>query len=182
MRKIYEFLKKKIRIPFRRESILDRGLKEGELIDIKSYKGISIPCVCQPDVFMKPEELWIPGMWSMLKAYCPICKRTFYVQLPVSFGKEYPSYINCSDNNIILRFIQQMSMQTNFWIGGLYHAYKNKMNKTMNIRKIVNYKVKTPLIINCLDSCYGHCLSYIFKNSGLCGQIPRFGYYCHCAS
>lgn len=118
-----------------------------------SYCGNSFPA----------QDIHFTGLHVLCSGLCPYCKKdTFYKEMPASAGLHYPVMIRRSDGERA----DDMPF-TNWFIGGLVRAYKNRTDDAVSIRKVVNKKKPTRkvLLLNTIDHTYGHCILTLFNLS-----------------
>ena len=95
---------------------------------------------------------YLTGTFELEKFYCKQCKRLSFNTLPVGFGAVYHlSFLDHSGN-------LEHSPSNNWFTSKLINNYKNRINSPIKVTVENFKKIKTPIVLNCIDSIYGHCL------------------------
>jgi hypothetical protein len=105
----------------------------------------------------------LTGVHVLGSGVCPTCKLDeLFMEMPTSAGLIYPTIIRKSDG----KRVDDMPF-TNWFIESLKKSFANRRNDKIEICKIVNSKEKKEkiLILNTIDSTYGHSLMNIFNLS-----------------
>jgi len=103
----------------------------------------------------------LTGAHVLCSGICTDCNSdTLFKEMPTSAGLLYPAIIRKSDGKRVddLPF-------TNWFINSLSTAFKNRLNEEIPIKKIINSNSNNEriLILNTIDSTYGHSLLNIFN-------------------
>ncbi len=132
------------------------------MIRIHPEIEVKIKCnSCQQE--FTPTAFHLTGMHVLCSGICPNCKSDeLYKEMPASAGLIYPTTIRKSDGKRVDDMIF-----TNWFIGNLSTAFINRKNEKISIEKIINSNQpkKKLLILNTIDSTYGHSLLNIFNLS-----------------
>jgi len=104
------------------------------------------------DVPLSEEDWYVPGMRMLAKMECPDCCRQFYGDLPVGHGLVYPSLINAETGEVYNRY------GGDWFANWLKDSFATRRDRKVTIDKDHRQKLNNPLILNCLDGLYGHCL------------------------
>jgi hypothetical protein len=121
------------------------------MIQLHPIPHVSFRCPeCQVTVNVR--GWYIPGMRTLAELKCIRCGRKFFGDLPVGHGLHYPMLID-SDSGTIFGEIETD------WFGlWLRESYGQRTNTPLPFTFETFREVKTPLLLNCLDTMYGHSL------------------------
>lgn len=100
----------------------------------------------------KISSYYLVGTFELEKFYCKKCERLFFNTLPVGFsvGNHF-SFIDHSGKI-------ENSTSNNWFASKLISEYKNRINSPIKVTVENFKKIKNPIILNCIDSLYGHSL------------------------
>jgi len=110
-----------------------------------------------------PDGFHLTGMHVLCSGICPLCKgEKLYMEMPASAGLLYPTVIRESDG----KRVDDMPF-SNWFINSLPVAFKNRAREEVSISKVMksNIQKEKLLILNTIDSTYGHSLLNIFNLS-----------------
>ncbi len=116
---------------------------------------------CQKEFY--PSSFHLTGMHVLCSGICPNCQLDeLYKEMPTSAGLIYPTTIRKSDG----KRVDDMVF-TNWFISSLSGAFLSRKNEKISIEKIINSKrtKEKLLILNTIDSTYGHSLLNVFNLS-----------------
>lgn len=111
----------------------------------------SISCVgCGSDQ-IEPLDFFFPGTHSIADCRCKKCGTEFYDLLPIAHGRHFS--VSISKNGTFVRYPERARL----WLAEpLITALFNCKTERYPIRKEVIFETKNAILLNCLDSCYGH--------------------------
>jgi len=118
-------------------------------------------------------QTWaIPGMWCVAGLRCPECGEEFYGALREGHGLFAPALIRSSDGSIVM---DGGTTWKEFLARELKAGYqrRNSADLTVNVRRSRPVQGK-PLIVNCLDYCYGHSLPKLFSLEYYLDRCPEY--------
>ena len=104
------------------------------------------------DVMLDVIDWYIPGMRNLADLRCPKCHREFYVDLLAGHGLCYPMLLDKTTG-----FVYDPH-KIKWFADWLYHSYANKSDEPLGFVTEDFRPFKTPLLLNCLDRLYGHCV------------------------
>ncbi len=95
-------------------------------------------------------ELLFPGKAVLAKTWCKHCNSTSYYSYPTGHFLGFPVSFNEKEANYHPR--------AHLWLAQpLIESFQNDEKKTnVTIEKIIHKKAEQAILLNCLDSCYGH--------------------------
>jgi len=95
---------------------------------------------------------YIPGMRTLADLRCPKCNREFYGDLHVGHGLYYPMLLDKKTGNV------HDPHNVKWFVDWLRNSYANRRNEPLAFVTEEHRPLQTPLLLNCLDTLYGHCL------------------------
>lgn len=130
------------------------------------YDETVIPIEPLPEVeYQCPEcttplvvEGWsMPGMLTVADLSCPECSTQFHGDFPSGFGIFYPMLLNRDSGEVYTPGYGGTRTGAR-WYADRFRAYNDRTQKEYNVRTIQNTEPMKPILLNCIDSAYGHCL------------------------
>lgn len=94
---------------------------------------------------------YIPGMRTLAVLHCPHCKRDFYGDLPSGHGLIYPMLIEQATGVVHDAYGVRWFAD---WLGD---SYANRVKVRIDFAVENLRALKQPVLLNCLDTLYGHC-------------------------
>jgi hypothetical protein len=131
------------------------------MIRLKPSIDIQTNCPsCQASI--RPTDWMITGMHNMSKLVCDVCHKEFFLELPVNAGLFYPGIIDIETG----KRHDNMPFE-NWYLSGLMEAYQNRKSEKIVLNIIKNRELgsKPVLLLNTIDSTYGHALYELFNAS-----------------
>jgi hypothetical protein len=95
---------------------------------------------------------YIPGMRNLADLRCPECRREFYGDLLAGHGLCYPMLLDKKTGDV------HDPQNVRWFADWLRNSYANRVNEPLEFMTENFRPVQTPLLLNCLDTLYGHCL------------------------
>ncbi|MFC1838332.1 hypothetical protein ACFL1N_02030 [Thermodesulfobacteriota bacterium] len=136
---------------------------------IKLHPTPSIQHKCPHcDVILNVDSWYIPGMRNLAILKCNKCSSIFYGDLLSGHGLHYPVILeketgNAYDNQNIGWF--------SHW---LLKSYQNRTCEPIEISIEKTRPIKKPLILNCLDTLYGHSLLKLLNAQFYIDHCPGY--------
>ena len=121
---------------------------------------------CQ--VRLEVKGWYIPGMRNLADLECPQCKRAFYGDLPAGHGLCYPMLIEQSTGIVHNKY------GYNFFANWLRESYPNRTDTPVDFSIEELQEIKHPVLLNCLDKLYGHCLLKLLNAQYYLDHCPDF--------
>ncbi len=95
---------------------------------------------------------YIPGMRNLADLECTQCGREFYGDLPAGHGLYYPMLLERATG------IVHNEHSVNWFANWLRDSYANRVKSPVELAVENLRPLKKPILLNCLDTLYGHCL------------------------
>jgi hypothetical protein len=111
---------------------------------------------------------YIPGMRNLAALRCPQCKREFYGDLPAGHGLYYPALIEQSTG------IVHDEYGIKWFARWLRESYANRVDISVDFSVEELQETKRPVLLNCLDKLYGHCLLKLLNAQYYLDHCPDF--------
>jgi len=105
---------------------------------------------CQ--VRLEVKGWYIPGMRNLADLKCPQCGRDFYGDLPAGHGLYYPMLLEQATG------IVHDEHGVSWFADWLRDSYANRVKSPIKFTVEDFRLLKQPILLNCLDTLYGHCL------------------------
>ncbi|MEO8560014.1 MAG: hypothetical protein ABI439_13180 [Rhodospirillales bacterium] len=98
----------------------------------------------------------IPCLFTLIETRCPQCRREFLVQRPRSWGLHDWTMLEPATGEVY-------SSLPGGWLERmLAWGWQSKHDRPVAIETVTRRPVRRPLIVNCLEYFYGHCLGRLF--------------------
>jgi hypothetical protein len=129
------------------------------------------------DVEMQVEGWYIPGMRNLVRTLCPICGRAYYGDLPAGQGLYSPMLLEVDSGVVHDR------VGVPWFAAWLRDSFASRNMARLDYRVEQRRQIERAVLLNCLDTLYGHCLlkllnaEHYLDNSpdlGLIALVPRF--------
>jgi len=111
---------------------------------------------------------YIPGMRNLADLECPQCERAFYGDLPAGHGLYYPMLIEQAT------CIVHDQHGVTWFANSLRDSYGNRVNSPVEFIVEEFRPLKQPILLNCLDKLYGHCLLKLLNAQYYLDHHPNF--------
>lgn len=119
---------------------------------------------CQ--VRLEVRDWYIPGMRNLADLRCPQCYREFYSDLPAGHGLYYPMLLDRATG------VVHDAHGVNWFAKWLGDSYVNRVNSPVEFTIEDFRPLKQPVLLNCLDRLYGHCLLKLLNAQYYLDQRP----------
>jgi hypothetical protein len=121
---------------------------------------------CQ--VRLEVKGWYIPGMRNLADLKCPQCGREFYGDLPAGHGLYYPMLLEQATG------IVYDEHGVDWFARWLRDSYANRVNSPIGFTVEEFRPLKQPILLNCLDTLYGHCLLKLLNAQYYLDHHPDF--------
>src|SRR5450759_2091288 len=101
---------------------------------------------------LEPIGWCIPGMRNLADLRCPECGREFYGDLLAGHGLNYPMLLDKQTGKV------HDPYKVEWFADWLRNSYANRSKEPLGFVEEDFRPVRSPLLLNCLDTLYGHCL------------------------
>jgi hypothetical protein len=111
-------------------------------------------------------------MWCLAELRCPACQDEFYGALGEGHGLFAPALIRRSDGSIV----EDGGTKWTAWLAfNLKEAYLQRTSDDLKLQvRKLRPVGERPLLVNCLDSCYGHALPKLFSLQYYLDRCPSY--------
>lgn len=118
-------------------------------------------------------ESWeMPGMWCLAGLRCPDCREEFYGALAEGHGIFAPALIRRSDGSIAKL---GQTPWTKWFAVNLSNAYRSRKPEDLPLEiKTLRPLEGKPLLLNCLDPCFGHALPKLLSAQQYLDSYPEY--------
>jgi hypothetical protein len=99
-----------------------------------------------------PHDWLIPGMRNLALLSCQSCGVQYYADLPAGHGFTYPMYFFPESNEV------HDERGVDWFAIWLRDSYLNRTSKPIGFTVKELRAVRKPILLNCLDTLYAHCL------------------------
>lgn len=115
-----------------------------------------------------PDDWLIPGMRNLAMVSCNSCGGKYYADLPSGHGLTYPMYLFPESAKVYdARGVDWFSM----W---LRESYLNRTSKPVGFTVEERRTVRRPILLNCLDTLYAHCLYKLLNAQYYIDHCPDY--------
>lgn len=104
------------------------------------------------DAKLEPIGWYIPGMRNLADLRCPECGREFYGDLPAGHGLNYPMLLDKQTGKV------HDPYGVDWFADWLRSSHADRSKERLGLVEEEFHPVRSPLLLNCLDTIYGHCL------------------------
>ena len=141
-----------------------------KLIKIKPGINIQFDCIfCKSDS-VELKEVVFQGIHILADCSCNNCEKEFYHTMPVGHDMLFPVSFDKEGS------YSNFDKQAGEWLARpLLDSFFKFSRKHADIEKRVFFERKEVIILNCLDSCFGHVLSRLWNAKLLIDSNPDKG-------
>lgn len=111
---------------------------------------------------------YIPGMRNLAHLQCLSCMREFYGDLPSGHGLYYPMLLERETGKV------HNSYGVSWFADWLARSYAQRTNTPIKLSTEDRKPIVKPLLLNCLDTLYGHCLLKLLNAQYYLDHRPDF--------
>lgn len=113
-------------------------------------------------------DWYLPGMRNLADLKCSKCGKEFYGDLLSGQALKTPMLLEKETGAVHDKYEAQ-------WFGQLLKdSYLNRINKPVKFTIIQYRKLNKPILLNCLDVLYGHCLLKLLNAQYYIDNCPNF--------
>ena len=110
----------------------------------------------------------IPGMRNLADLRCPTCGREYFGDLPAGHGRYYPMLLDKKTGDV-------HDPRSIAWFADwLRQSYAHRSDEPLGWETEEFRPLRTPLLLNCLDTLYGHCLLKLLNAQYYLDKRPEF--------
>ena len=121
---------------------------------------------CQ--VRLEVKGWYIPGMRMLASLKCPQCKREFYGDLPAGHGLRFSVLLEKETGEVTY------SHNATWFAEWLKTSFAERTDTQIGFKVENNRPVKKPILLNCLDTLYGHSLLKLLNAQYYIDHQPDF--------
>ncbi len=110
----------------------------------------------------------MPGMRMLATLECSQCKCQFYGDLPSGFGLYYPMLVDAETGEVYDRY------DVGWFATWLRNSYANRTSAPLELEIEELKLVKQPIVLNCLDTLYGHTLLKLLNAQYYLDHCPEY--------
>jgi hypothetical protein len=120
---------------------------------IKLHPQVDVQHCCPFDnTKLEAVDWYIPGMRNLAEVRCEECGREFYGDLLAGHGLYYPMLLNKQSGEVY------DSHNVEWFADWLRNSYAHRSHERLEFVTEEFRSVRTPVLLNCLDRLYGHCV------------------------
>lgn len=109
---------------------------------------------------------YIPGMRNLAAMVCPKCGRSYYGDLPAGHGLYYPMLLQRDNGRV-------HDVNGVPWFADwLRLSYASRSTTPLGFSVEEQRGIRKPILLNCLDTVYGHCLLKLLNAQYYLDQRP----------
>jgi len=134
---------------------------------IRLYPILDVDHTCPYcQVSLEVKGWYIPGMRNLADLECPKCGREFYGDLPSGHGLHYPMLLEKATGVVHDR------IGVPWFANWLRESYAERRNEPLGLEVEEKKPVQRGVLLNCLDTLYGHCLLKLLNAQCYLDQKP----------
>ncbi|MEO8558891.1 MAG: hypothetical protein ABI439_07505 [Rhodospirillales bacterium] len=122
--------------------------------------------VCPDRPLLQPLGFQIPCLFTMIEARCPTCHRDFLVQRSRSSAPGDWMMLEPQTGKV------HSSLPGEWLERMLDWAWRSKHDRPVSIETITRRPVRRPLVANCIEYYYGHCLGLLYDLPNVLAANP----------
>lgn len=116
---------------------------------------------------LKVLDWYIPGMRNLADLVCPKCGREFYGDMLAGQALYTPMLLDKQTGHV------HDPYNVKWFADWLHHSYANRSNEPLEFVAEEFRSLQTPLLLNCLDTLYGHCLLKLLNAQYYLDHLPE---------
>lgn len=138
-----------------------------DLLEIKPTIRLCVSCLfCQSDK-VDIKELIFQGMHVLADCQCQLCEQQFYHTLPVGHDRLFPLSFDEAGNSMVLS-----TRPAEWLVKPLMNSFFTHPKEAALIEKKVFIRKEHAIILNCLDTCFGHVFTKLWSVPALLNAFP----------
>ena len=140
------------------------------MIEIKPKLNISVNCKACKSEAVDIQALFFQGMHTLADCICGKCGFDLYWTLPIGHDLLFPVHLSKDNKKAYFH------PRAKDWLAApLSRSMKMGEGQRVEISKNVHRQVRDIVIVNCLDTCFGHVLTKIWNTYTLTENHPELG-------
>lgn len=138
-----------------------------DLVEIKPTIRADVECLFCHSIKVVLKKLIFQGIHVLADCMCLVCNKQFYHTLPIGHDKLFP--LSFDKTKIRSAAIEE----TREWlIKPLIDSFFRYPEQEATIKKKLFFKKEEAIILNCLDTCFGHVFTKLWNVLGLLNAFP----------
>lgn len=121
---------------------------------------------CQ--VVLEVKGWYIPGMRNLANLECNKCGRKYYGDLLAGHGLFFPLLLEQESGKVHDQY------DVGWFSRRLGDTYANRQSAPLRMTTEIFRPIKRPLLLNCLDVYYGHCMQKMFNAQYYIDNTPEY--------
>ena len=139
-----------------------------DLIEVKPVFHISIECLFCRSGKIVSNELLFQGIHILADCRCEKCEKEFYHTLPVGHDRMFPIAFDKKGKH------SSFDRTAASWLANpLIDSFFRARKEEREIEKKVFFERENAIILNCLDSCFGHVFTKLWNAQQLIKNYPE---------
>lgn len=136
------------------------------MLDLDSLEAVSYTCRnCGTDLLV--EGWYVPGMRNLAELHCPDCGRRYYGDLPTANALGKPALLDRETGTAV-----SVTGRSGWYPDILESSYADRTSTERTLETTRRETIKRPVLVNCLDINYGHCLYKLLSVDTLLDRRP----------
>jgi len=128
--------------------------------------GFSFVCPHCPGVSLRAGKAVVPGAFTMREATCPSCRRDFLAHLEVAYAERLGATLDKASGET------DSTVPSPWFLSHWQNAWHHRQQRPVRLTREKMRSLQQPLLVNCIDSMYGHCLQRLFDIPQLIKRAP----------
>jgi hypothetical protein len=112
--------------------------------------------VCPARPLLEPIGFQIPCLFTLIEARGPSCQRNFLVQRPRSYGRDDWMMLEPDTGKVYSSLPGEWLERMLEW------SWRSKHDRPVSIQTVTRRPVRRPVVVNCIEYYYGHCLGRLY--------------------
>jgi DNA-directed RNA polymerase subunit RPC12/RpoP len=142
-------------------------LQEIEMIQLHPKPTVEYTCA-KCGTVNKPNDWLIPGMRNLAEVSCQSCGIKYYADLPSGHGLTYPMYLFPESGEV------HDIYGVDWFSTWLRESYLNRISQPIGFTVKEFHPVRKPILLNCLDNLYAHCLYKLLNAQYYIDHCPDY--------
>ncbi len=128
--------------------------------------GFSFVCPHCPGVALRAGKAVVPGAFTLREAKCPACGRDFLAHLEVAYAERLGATLEKASGET------HSLVSAPWFLSHWQNAWHHRQQRPVRLTREKLRSLQRPLLVNCIDSMYGHCLQRLFDIPQLIKRAP----------
>jgi len=138
-----------------------------EMIELHPKPTVEYTCA-KCGAVNTPHDWLIPGMRNLAQVRCQSCGVQYYADLPAGHGLTYPMYLFPESGEV------HDAYGVDWFSTWLRDSYLNRTSEPLRFTVKEFRPVRNPILLNCLDNLYAHCLYKLLNAQYYIDHCPDY--------